>query len=97
MPPAIRSGGRMGGAAVLYMVLGTLAWSLIPLIVDKGGAKSNPFVFNSLYTLFASVGLAGYLLLRHRTELADREIWAAVSSGARQRHPARHGHPVDIL
>ena len=74
-----------GSIALLYMVFGTVAWSLLPLIVDKSGGSQNPFIFNSLYTLFASVGIAVYLVIWHRSELGDSDVWAAIRDSTRER------------
>lgn len=69
--------------AILLMVLGTIAWSLIPLVVDQSNSKDNPFIFNTLYNIFASVGILIYLLVFHRRAVSSSAIWSTIYSATR--------------
>ena len=67
---------------MLYIVLGTIIWSLIPLVIDKGGGDEDPFISMSLFSLSGSLGIVVYLAIWHRPELGDRDVWAAIRSSA---------------
>ena len=66
------------GAAVGYVLLAVVIFSVVPITVDLSGAAENPFLFTGGWRLGGFLGCIAFLLLRYRALLRDRDAVALV-------------------
>ena len=79
---AVATGKSVGqgrnGAAVGYVLLAVVIFSVVPITVDLSGAAENPFLFTGGWRLGGFLGCIAFLLLRYRALLRDRDAVALV-------------------
>ena len=68
------------------MLAAVFLYSFLPLLVVLAGGRESPWLFVFLRRVGIALGMMGYLALRQRGFLLDREVWCRVLGRLAGRH-----------